>query len=236
MSIHCNAQIGDIEENVLMPGDPLRSKYIAENFLENVKLVNTIRNMLAYTGTYKGKPITIFPSGMGIPSMGIYSYELFKFYNVQKIIRVGSCGSYSKDLDLFDTILVDKSYTESNFAYTFNNQDCHISFPDEELNKIIEETAKKINIPYKKGTSLCNECFDPYMEDLSTFISRFPKDLNITSCEMEAFSLFYIAKYLKKKAACLLTVTDSPCEKEEISAQDREKSLDNMILLALESI
>ena len=112
MSVHCNAKVGEIAKNVLMPGDPLRAKYIAENFLENAKLVNTVRNMLAYTGTYKGKEITVFSSGMGMPSMGIYSYELFKFYGVEKIIRIGSCGAYDENLNLFDTILVDQSYTE----------------------------------------------------------------------------------------------------------------------------
>ena len=236
MSTHCNAKLGEIEKKVLMPGDPLRAKYIAENFLENAKLVNTVRNMLAYTGTYKGKPVTVFSSGMGIPSMGIYCYELFKFYDVEEIIRVGSCGAYDKDLNLFDTILVDKSYTESNFAYTWNNQDCHIASADESLNQRIEETAKRINIPYIKGNSLCNECFDVYLENLDDLISRLPKDLNITTCEMEAFALFYIAKYLNKKAACLLTVANSFHIKDVISTNEKEKSLNNMIILALESI
>lgn len=101
MSIHCNAKKEDIAKTVLIPGDPLRAKYIAENFLENARLVNTVRNMLAYTGTYKGKEITVFSSGMGMPSMGIYCYELFQFYDVENMIRIGSCGSYSRNLKLF---------------------------------------------------------------------------------------------------------------------------------------
>ena len=108
MPIHCNAKKEDIQKTVLMPGDPLRAKYIAENFLENARLVNTVRNMLAYTGSYKGKEVTVFSSGMGMPSMGIYSYELFQFYDVENIIRIGSCGSYSHDLNLADVILVDQ--------------------------------------------------------------------------------------------------------------------------------
>ena len=113
---HNNANINDIAKTVIMPGDPLRAKYIAENFLENSKLVNSVRNMLAYTGTYKGKEITVFASGMGMPSIGIYCYELYKFYNVDTIIRIGSCGAYTEDLNIFDTILIDRTYTEGNFA------------------------------------------------------------------------------------------------------------------------
>ena len=218
-----------------MPGDPLRAKYIAENFLENSRLVNTVRNMLAYTGTYKGKEITVFSSGMGMPSMGIYCYELFKFYDVENIIRIGSCGAYNNDLNLFDTILVDNSYTEGNFAYSWNEKDCHIAGSSTSLNSCIENTAKKIGIPYIKGNSLCNECFDGYLEDIPSFIARFPKDLNIIACEMEAFALFYIANYLGKNASCLLTVVDSYYKNQESTSEQREKSLNDMIKLALET-
>lgn len=236
MSIHCNANKEDIASIVLMPGDPLRAKYIAENFLENVKLVNTVRNMLAYTGTYKGKMVTVFSSGMGMPSMGIYCYELFKFYDVEKIIRIGSCGAYNENLNLFDTILVDNSYTEGNFAYEWNETNCHIAKSNNELNLKIEETAKNNNIKYIKGNTLCNDCFDGYLSDIPAFINRFPKDLNIIACEMEAFALFYIAKYLGKQASCLLTVVDSYYKNLESTSEEREKSLNDMIVLALESI
>lgn len=236
MSIHCNAKKEDIEKTVLMPGDPLRAKYIAENFLENSRLVNTVRNMLAYTGTYKGKPVTVFSSGMGMPSMGIYSYELFKFYDVEKIIRIGSCGAYSEDLNLFDTILVDKSYTEANFAYSWNEREEHIAEANLELNNKLEETANKLNIPLIKGNSLCNEVFDGYLDDIEGFIARFPKDLNIIACEMEAFALFYMAKYFNKQAACLLTVVDSHYKNQESTSEERERSLNNMIKIALESV
>ena len=235
MPIHCNAKKEDIAKTVLMPGDPLRAKYIAENFLENAKLVNTVRNMLAYTGTYKGKEITVFSHGMGMASMGIYCYELYKFYDVENIIRIGSCGAYSEDLNIFDTILVDKSYTEGNFAYEWNETDCHLIESSEFLNEIIENTAKEVNIPYIKGNTLCSDCFDGYLESIPNLIKRFPKDLNIIGAEMEAFALFYMAHYLGRQASCLLTVVDSHYKKQEISSEEREKSLNNMITLALES-
>ncbi|MEE1530648.1 MAG: purine-nucleoside phosphorylase [Clostridia bacterium] len=235
MPIHCNAKKEDIAKTVLMPGDPLRAKYIAENFLENARLVNTVRNMLAYTGTYKGKEITVFSHGMGMASMGIYCYELYKFYDVENIIRIGSCGAYSEDLNIFDTILVDKSYTEGNFAYEWNEKDCHLIESSEFLNEIIESTAKEINIPYIKGNTLCSDCFDGYLESIPNLIKRFPKELNIIGAEMEAFALFYMAHYLSRQASCLLTVVDSHYKKQEISSEEREKSLNNMITLALES-
>lgn len=235
MPIHCNAKKEDIAKTVLMPGDPLRAKYIAENFLENARLVNTVRNMLAYTGTYKGKEITVFSHGMGMASMGIYCYELYKFYDVENIIRIGSCGAYSEDLNIFDTILVDKSYTEGNFAYEWNEKDCHLIESSEFLNVLIESTAKEINIPYIKGNTLCSDCFDGYLESIPNLIKRFPKELNIIGAEMEAFALFYMAHYLGKQASCLLTVVDSHYKKQEISSEEREKSLNNMITLALES-
>lgn len=235
MPIHCNAKKEDITKTVLMPGDPLRAKYIAENFLENARLVNTVRNMFAYTGTYKGREITVFSHGMGMASMGIYCYELYKFYDVENIIRIGSCGAYSEDLNIFDTILVDKSYTEGNFAYEWNEKDCHLIESSEFLNEIIESTAKEINIPYIKGNTLCSDCFDGYLESIPNLIKRFPKELNIIGAEMEAFALFYMAHYLGRQASCLLTVVDSHYKKQEISSEEREKSLNNMITLALES-
>ena len=235
MTPHINANEGDIAKVVLAPGDPLRAKYIAENFLENIKLVNTVRNILAYTGTYKGMEITVFSTGMGMPSMGIYSYELYKFYGVEKIIRIGSCGAYSENLDLFDTILVEKSYTEGNFAMALNNKDCHIVTASDNLNNIIEKTALEKNISCIKENVLCSECFDYYIEDLNTLLTRLPKEYNITAAEMESFALFYTAQYLNKYAACLLTVVDSHYKKQEISSEAREKSLNDMILLALES-
>ena len=235
MTPHINAKEEDIAKIVLAPGDPLRAKYIAENFLENYRLVNTVRNILAYTGTYKGKEITVFSTGMGMPSMGIYCYELYKFYNVEAIIRIGSCGAYSADLNIFDTILVDESYTEGNFAKALNNKDCHIINASEDINSIIKETANENNIKLVEGNVLCSECFDYYIEDINILLNRLPAEFNITAAEMESFALFYTAKYLNKKASCLLTVVDSHYKKQEISSEEREKSLNDMIVLALES-
>lgn len=235
MTPHIESKKEDIAKIVLMPGDPLRAKYIAENFLENARLVNSVRNILAYTGTYKGKEITVFASGMGMPSMGIYCYELYHFYDVESIIRIGSCGGYTKDLNLLDIILVDKTYTPGNFALGLNNKDIHISEADIELNNLIEETAKEQKINYVKGNTICSECFDYYVDNLDTFMNGFPEGLNIIGAEMEAFALFYTAKYLNKKASCLLSVVDNHYKKEQISSQAREQSLNDMITLALET-
>ena len=187
--------------------------------------------------TYKNKEITIMASGMGMPSMGIYSYELYKIYDVDTIIRIGSCGGYSKDLKLFDIILSEKVYTEGNYALTLNNENCHLIEASSEINNIIEQTSKEINIPIVKGPTACSDGFDLYMTDVKKFFSRFPEGLNPISCEMEAFALFYNAKLLNKKAACLMSVVDLPINKnpQSATASDREKGLKNMILLALES-
>ena len=144
-------------------------------------------------------------------------------------------GAYTEDLNIFDIILVDKSYTEGNFAYALNSVNEHIGNADLKTNEIIENTANKLNIKYIKGTTLCSECFDYYIKDINELINRFPKSLNIIGAEMEAFALFYTAKYLNKKASCLLTVVDSHYKKQEISSEEREKSLNDMIKLALES-
>ena len=199
MTPHIHSKKEDIAKTVLCPGDPLRAKYIAENFLENSRLVNSVRNILAYTGTYKGKEVTIFASGMGMPSMGIYCYELYKFYDVETIIRIGSCGAYDESLNLMDTVLVNKSYTEGNFAMALNNNNCHLIEATPELNKKIKETANNLNINCIEANALCSECFDYYIEDINVLLHRLPSDLKISACEMEAFALFYTAKYLNKK-------------------------------------
>ena len=235
---HNEANIGEIAKTVIMPGDPLRAKYIAENFLEEYKLVNSVRNTFAYTGTYKGKPLTVMASGMGMPSMGIYCYELYKFYNVENIIRIGSCGGYAPSLKLFDIILSEQSYTEGNFALTMNNENCHLAQSDSELNKILESTASELNINVFKGTTACTECFDLYMTTGSTeFLKRVPSELSIAGVEMEAFALFYTAKVLGKKASCLMSVVDLNFDKGSVqaTAEERETGLNNMIKLALES-
>ena len=235
MTPHNEAKKEEIANTVVMPGDPLRAKYIAEKYLENYKLVNTVRGMYAYTGLYKGKKITIMAHGMGMPSMGIYAYELFKIYDVEKIIRIGSCGGYLKEEKLFDIILATNVYTESNYALTLNNDNCHLIQSDNLLNKKIEETAKEKNINIYKGTTVCLDCFDPYMTDINKFLERIPKDIKPIAAEMEAFALLYIAKMLNKKAACLMSVVDSKYIENIATTEEREKGLNKMIELALES-
>ena len=235
---HNEANLGDIAKTVIMPGDPLRAKHIAENFLENAKLVNQVRGIYAYTGTYKGKDVTVMASGMGMPSMGIYSYELFKFYEVENIIRIGSCGAYVPELNLFDIVLSKSIFSESNFALTFHNEDCHIVEANPELNTRIKEVASKNNIHVIEGNTICSDCFDPYMtqEDFDSFMARVPKDFHALSAEMEAFALCYNAKLLNKKATCLMTVVDSRFKTEAATSEERENGLDRMIKLALESV
>ncbi len=193
MTPHNRAEKGDIADIVLTPGDPLRAKYIAENFLEDYKLVNDVRNMFAYTGYYKGKRVTIFPSGMGIPSMGIYCYELYKFYDVQNIIRIGSCGAYHPNLNLLDTLLVNQTFTFSNFSLALTGVENHLESASPFLNAKIEETFNQLEVDKAfydftngvskmnddssfrliKCNSICSEIFDYYC-DTDRYIATFP--------------------------------------------------------------
>mgnify|MGYP002525941867 FL=1 len=235
MTPHNEAKSNAFAKTVIMPGDPLRAKYIAENFLEDAKLVNSVRNMLAYTGLYKGKEISVMAHGMGMPSVGIYSYELYKFYNVENIIRIGSCGGYIKELDLFDVVLADNVYTEGNYALTFNNEDCHTISADKNLNSVIKQVSNISNIKIVEGNTVCTDAVDFYMTNPKKFFNRIPKDIHPIAAEMEAFALFYNAKVLKKKAACLMTVVDSQFINKQATPDEREQGLTKMIKLALES-
>ncbi len=232
---HNEANIGDFAKTVIMPGDPLRAKYIVENFFDDYKLVNQVRGMYAYTGTYKGKRLSVMAHGMGMPSVGIYSYELYKFYDVENIIRIGSCGSYKPDLKLFDIVLSENAFSESNYALTLNNDVCHVSSSSDVLNSVIVDTAKESNINLTKGNTVCTDCFDIYMTDVSKFLSRVPDGFNPVSAEMEAFALFYNAKLLNKNASCLMSVVDSKFITDVATAEERQTGLNNMIRLALDS-
>lgn len=236
--LHINAKIGDIANIVIMPGDPLRAKFIAEKYLDNSREVTNARNMLGFTGEYKGKRVTIMGSGMGMPSMSIYSFELFEFYNVDIIIRIGTCGTNNKDINLGDIVLAKSSYNEGNFSNMLLNEKVHISFPSKELNDIIKRVHnKKFDERFKlrEENIVTAECFDAYT-NAKDFYSRFDESLKIAACEMEAYALFEVARYKNKKSACILTVVDSVNTKEKYSIEDREKSMDNMISLALDSI
>ena len=232
MTTHIEAKKSDIAATVIMPGDPLRAKMIAETYLKDYKLVNTVRNVLAYTGYYNDKLVTIFASGMGIPSMGIYSYELYNFYGVENIIRIGTCGSFSKNIKLFDLIIPTEAYSNSTFAYSFNGCLDKEMFPDEYLfNKIIKQAD---GLKFHTGPIITSDVFDVYV-DHEDFMSRYPKREFIGS-EMETFGLFFIAKLLNKKAACILTVVDAFYDKRKVSSEERQNSLNEMIELALKSL
>ena len=233
-TVHIRSKLDEIAEVVLMPGDPLRAKVIADNYLEDVILVNDVRNNLGYTGFYKGKRVTVFASGMGVPSIGIYAYELIKFYNVKKIIRIGSCGSNNKDIKLLDVILATGAYSLNPYAKLMFNKDKKETFSSEIVNNKIEEVAKKLNIDLVKGTVITSDIFDVYI-DYDKFIANFPSDINFIASEMEAFCLFLLGEELGCDTTALLTVVDSKYDDNEVSVEVREKALDEMILLALES-
>lgn len=225
----------DIAELVVMPGDPLRAKYIAENFLENAKLVTSVRNMFGFTGIYKGKKVTVMGSGMGMPSMGIYSFELFHFFNVKRILRIGTCGVVSPDVKIGELILAKDAYSESNYAYAFNGYTKNIVDGCERLNKIIKETSRELNAKVHIGTILTTDVFGPYV-DIDKILNRVPSYVNLLAEEMEGFGLLHTANYFRREAAVIATAVDSKFSKEVMSIEDRERSLDNMINLALNSI
>jgi len=200
---HIESELSQIAKTVIMPGDPLRAKYIAENFLDNVACINTVRNCLGYTGTYKGEKVTIFASGMGMPSIGIYSYELFKYYGVENIIRVGTAGSYTKDIQVLDIVLVDKSYSDSSFAKVQNGFQKNFIASSLGLNQKIMKTAEKLNLEILKKDIYSSDVF--YNDIESSLI----QDHNLKIVEMESFALFHNAKILGKNASCLLTISNN---------------------------
>ena len=231
---HIESKLEDIAEVVLMPGDPLRAKYIAEKFLTDYKLINTVRNMFGYTGYYKGKRVTVFASGMGVPSIGIYSYELYKFYHVEKIIRIGTSGSFHKDVKLLDVVLSTGAYCKSYFDQLLDNQDINYIEASHNLNDKIKKVADDAHIPVKVGKTITSDVFDLYTDSEDVFRTNFPGD-DYLAVEMEAFGLFYIAKKLGREASCLMTVVDSFYDKRSLSSEERETSLNQMIELALDT-
>jgi purine-nucleoside phosphorylase len=232
MSIHISARPGDIANTVLLPGDPLRAKYIADNYLKNVNLVSQTRNIYFFTGSYKGLSVTVGASGMGCPSIGIYSYELFTEYDVSTIIRIGTCGAYTTDLKLFDLVNTDIACSESTFAkYAWGIEGDSIPHQGKAFDKI-NHAAKNLNLQLKQGAIHSSDIF--YRQDTNTPAVAVAH--NCVGVEMEAFSLFANAMHLKKTAATLLTVSDVIPTHEKISADQREKSLVPMIELALESV
>lgn len=230
MTAHNQAKKGEIAKVVLMGGDPLRVRWIAENFLENVTLVNNVRCAYCYTGTYKGSKISIMAHGMGIPSIAIYSYELYKFYEVETIIRIGSTGSYSNEIGVNDLVLVDSAYSESTYANLLGVSNSNVLYPSDDINKKIIGTALELGLNLK--TCRCHSS-DLFYSDAS--YEELAKKSQSRCVEMEAFGLFANAIKLNKKAATLLTCSDSLVTGEALSPEERQTSFKNMITLALEA-
>ena len=227
---HNSAQKGDIAKTVLMPGDPLRAKYIAEHYLENVKCFNTVRNMFGYTGTYQGKEISVMGGGMGMPSIGIYSYELFHFYDVDAIIRIGSAGGISDDIKLRDLVIGMGASTNSNYASQYNLPGTIAPIADYGLLRKAVEIAESKGINVAVGNILSSDIF--YNDD--TTVNDKWKKMQILCVEMEAAALYLNAARAGKKALCMLTISDHIYTGEALSAEDRQTSFHEMMEVALE--
>jgi len=227
---HNEAKIGDIAELVLMPGDPLRAEMIANTYLDNVVKFNAVRNMFGYTGDYQGKKISVMGSGMGMPSIGIYSYELYKFYGVETIVRIGSAGSYTDQVNVYDVVLADSAYSRSSYALCQNGFDGDLTYPDAELNEELITIAQALNIPLKVAPIHSSDVF---YGDLEQSPLALYEEQGCVCVEMESFALFHNARVLGKKAACLVTISDSLVTHEVTTAAERQNSLTKMIEIAL---
>ncbi|MBN2878016.1 MAG: purine-nucleoside phosphorylase [Clostridia bacterium] len=224
----------EIAKTVLMPGDPLRAKFIAETFLEDITCFNHVRGMLGYTGTYKGKKISVMGSGMGMPSIGIYSYELFKFYDVENIIRVGSCGAYSMDLDVYDVILCKAAWSRSTYALCQQGHEGEFIYPSEKINTAAIEMASELDIDLHLENIHSSDVFyaeAEYAQELMDTVN----EKNISAVEMESFALFANARVLGKHAACILTVSDSIVKGTVTTSEERQRSFTKMMELGLET-
>lgn len=227
---HNDAKNGDIAETVLMPGDPLRAKFIAENYMENVTCFNTVRNMLGFTGTYKGKKLSVMGSGMGMPSMGIYSYELYSMYDVENIIRIGSAGGISDDVKVHDIVIGMGASTNSNYAAQYKLPGTFAPLADFGLLRRAVETAERENIKAVVGNMLSSDTF--YTD--SSCDNDLWKKMHILAVEMESAALYMNAARLGKKALGIFTVSDHLYTGESLSAKERQESFRDMMKIALE--
>lgn len=227
---HNAAQKGDIAKTVLMPGDPLRAKFIADTYLTDVKCFNTVRNMLGFTGKYNGREISVMGGGMGMPSVGIYTYELFNFYDVDNIIRIGSAGAYSDDINLRDLVIGMGACTNSNYAHQYKLPGTFAPIADYGLLRKAVEIAEKKGINVRVGNVLSSDTF--YSDD-DTANDQWKK-MGVMCVEMEAAALYMNAARCGKKALCMLTISDHIYKKEELSAEDRQNSFHEMMEVALE--
>ena len=231
---HIAAEMGDFAKTVLMPGDPLRAQFIAETFLQDVRQVTSVRGMLGFTGTYEGRPISVMGSGMGMPSIGIYSYELYKFYGVENIVRIGSAGSYTDKAKLFDVVLAAGAVSESSYARTQSGFEGHITFPSRELNEKLRASAEKLGIRLIEGNIHSSDVFYRQPSDAKpTYWEKLRDEQGCLCVEMESFALFANAQVLGKQAACLLTISDSFVSPEITTAEQRQKSFTDMMKVAL---
>ena len=229
---HISAEKGDFAKTVLMPGDPLRAKFIADTFLKDVRQVTGVRGMLGFTGTYEGRPISVMGSGMGMPSIGIYSYELFKFYDVDNIIRIGSAGALSDDLKLMDIIAGQGACTNSNYGQQFNLGGTFAPIADYTLLSTAVEAARDHGVDMKVGNLLSSDNF--YSADGWNRNDAW-KRMGVLGVEMEAAGLYMNAAYAGKRALCICTVSDHLYRPEALSPEDRQESLTQMIEIALDT-
>ena len=227
---HNQAPEGAFAKTVLMPGDPLRAKFIAENFLTDVVQVNSVRNMLGYTGYYKGKKVSVMGSGMGMPSIGIYSHELYSFYGVEKIIRIGTCGAYAPECKVFDLILAQGACTNSNWAHQFALPGVLSAISDFDMLIDAYKIAKENNMNVHVGNILSSDIF---YNDQESVWKKWAK-LGCLGVEMESYALYTTAANLHKKALCILTVSDSFITHEETTPEQRQTSFKDMMKVALE--
>lgn len=227
---HNQATEGQIAKTVLMPGDPLRAKYVADTYLEDVTCFNQVRNMLGFTGTYKGKPVSVMGSGMGVPSIGIYSYELFNFYDVDNIIRIGTAGGLAPDVRLRDLVIGMGACTDSNYAAQFRMPGTLAPIADFGLLRKAVESAERLGYDYKVGNVLSSDVF--YNDD-ETVNERWAS-MGVLAVEMESVALYLNAVRARKHALCLLTVSDLPLSGEGLPAEDRQTSFTQMMEVALE--
>lgn len=227
---HNEAEKGEIARIVLMPGDPLRARHIAQTYLDQPVQFNAVRGMLGYTGEYRGRKVSVMGSGMGMPSIGIYSYELFRFYDVDAIIRVGSAGAYVSELNLFDLVLVDSAWSESTYALAQSGESQDVQQPDPQLNEIIRSAAQKLQVPLHEGRIHSSDVFYHEQDELARYRSH-----GCVCVERESFALFHNARVCGKQAACLLTISDSLISGAQTSAAQRERAFGQMMETALES-
>ena len=229
---HNKAEINQIAKTVLMPGDPLRSKYIAETYLENPQLVNNVRGVQGYTGTWKGVPVTVMASGMGMPAIGIYSWELFNFYNVENIIRIGSAGGISDDVKLMDIVAAQAASTNSSYADVFELPGTFAPIADYKLLSTAVEVGKEHGIDIKVGNILSSDNF--YYPEGKGHTDDW-KRMGILATEMESASLYANAAYAGKRALCICTISDHLYTKEELSADERQSGFGQMMEIALDT-